>query len=58
MHLSPEHRVHAVVAFIVPIVLVLLVAAGWGGARVQAASVPCPSGDGAALAVEDLRCAQ
>ena len=59
--LSPEHRVPAVVAFIVPIVLVLLVAAGWGGERVQASSVntaACAPCEGEAACLEALRCGQ
>ena len=59
--LSPEHRVHAVVAFIVPIVLVLLFAAGWGGGRVQAtpaAAAACTPCEGEAACLEALRCGQ
>lgn len=57
--LSPEHRMPAVVAFIVPIVLVLLLAAGWGGERVQASSgsnATCPPCEGEAACMEALRC--
>ena len=61
LHLSREHRVLAVVSFIVPIVLVLLIAVILSDAGVQVsfpANAACSSCGGDAACVEDPRCGQ
>lgn len=60
MQLSPEQRMYACVAFIVPILLVLMVVAGWEGltaggpAQPAAGCATCADAD----CLKALRCAR